>query len=116
MHTHVVSVRAAQDKFVMVSSAPAEALRLLAPDGPRPLQVYHSTLEEKAQSAEIVCGCAILPIKTTTKGPAPIMEDGGALHTPRPAPLALAVACTRASTGLWAYVPAKRGSARQATT
>eukprot|EP00908_Phaeocystis_cordata_P025109 Transcript_7564.p1 GENE.Transcript_7564~~Transcript_7564.p1 ORF type:complete len:238 (-),score=47.53 Transcript_7564:325-1038(-) len=38
--------------------------------------VYHSNLEDAAQSAEIVCGCAILPIKTTTKGPTPVVEDG----------------------------------------
>lgn len=36
--------------------------------------VYHSTCDESG--AEVVCGCAILPIKTTTKGPAPILDDG----------------------------------------
>jgi len=36
--------------------------------------VYHSNLEDP--NLEVVCGCAILPMKTTTKGPAPVIQDG----------------------------------------
>mmetsp|Transcript_5639 Transcript_5639/g.13608 ORF Transcript_5639/g.13608 Transcript_5639/m.13608 type:complete len:171 (+) Transcript_5639:34-546(+) len=36
--------------------------------------VYHSNLEDP--NAEVVCGCAILPMKTTTKGPAPVIQEG----------------------------------------
>jgi actin related protein 2/3 complex subunit 3 len=44
-------------------------------DASRPSrQVYHSNLEDP--NAEVVCGCAILPMKTTTKGPAPVIQDG----------------------------------------
>ena len=44
-------------------------------DASRPRrQVYHSNLEDP--NLEVVCGCAILPMKTTTKGPAPVIQDG----------------------------------------
>ena len=50
-------------------------------DASRPCrQVYHSNLEDP--NAEVVCGCAILPMKTTTKGPAPVIQDGA--HTLHP--------------------------------
>ena len=52
-------------------------------DASRPCrQVYHSNLEDP--NAEVVCGCAILPMKTTTKGPAPVIQEGA--HTLHPHP------------------------------
>lgn len=38
------------------------------------MPVYHSSMN--GTSAEVVCGCAMLPIKTTTRGPAPLLGDG----------------------------------------
>jgi len=37
--------------------------------------VYHSSLNDAAD-VEIVCGCSVLPIKTTTRGPAPVAAEG----------------------------------------
>ena len=36
--------------------------------------VYHSSLNDK--DAQAVCGCAMLPLKTTTRGPAPLAPEG----------------------------------------
>ena len=36
--------------------------------------VYHSTLNEA--DAQAVCGCAMLPMRTTTRGPAPLAPEG----------------------------------------
>ena len=37
--------------------------------------VYHSSLNDA--DAQTACGCALLPMKTTTRGPAPIAPEGG---------------------------------------
>jgi len=36
--------------------------------------VYHSSLNEV--DVQIVCGCSMLPLKTTTRGPAPVAQEG----------------------------------------
>ena len=36
--------------------------------------VYHSTMNERAD-VQAACGCSLLPIKTTTRGPAPLVAD-----------------------------------------
>lgn len=37
--------------------------------------VYHSSMNEKPDIQQ-VCGCSMLPIKTTTRGPAPLAPEG----------------------------------------
>jgi len=37
--------------------------------------VYHSTMNDRTD-VQTVCGCAMLPIKTTTRGPAPLAPEG----------------------------------------
>ena len=44
-------------------------------------QVYHSTMNERPD-VQVVCGCSILPIKTTCRGPAPPCSEGAG-HCPR---------------------------------
>jgi len=39
------------------------------------MPVYHSAFNDDA-SYQLVCGCAMLPIKTTTRGPAPVAPEG----------------------------------------
>jgi actin related protein 2/3 complex subunit 3 len=50
--------------------------------------VYHSSLNEKADVQQ-ACGCSLLPIKTTTRGPAPLAAEGARRHRRIP-PLLLA--------------------------
>jgi len=38
------------------------------------MPVYHSSFNDEA--VQIVCGCSMLPIKTTTRGPAPLATEG----------------------------------------
>jgi len=37
--------------------------------------VYHSSQNDRTD-VQVVCGCAVLPIKTTTRGPAPLAPEG----------------------------------------
>ena len=49
-------------------------MELLCLSCTRPRMVYHSSMNEV--DAQQVCGCSMLPIVTTTRGPAPLAAEG----------------------------------------
>ena len=56
-------------------AAPPRFTQAPAPASTPCAQVYHSTMNDRPD-VQAVCGCAMLPIKTTTRGPAPLAAEG----------------------------------------